>query len=56
MLLRESGADLNTIKERLRHTKIGTTADIYTHESMIVSREAADRLETLNPRVSKFAP
>ncbi|MFF2156581.1 hypothetical protein ACFVVQ_14945 [Paenibacillus chitinolyticus] len=37
MLLRESGSDLKTIQERLRHTKIGTTADIYTHESESIS-------------------
>ncbi|WP_162515402.1 tyrosine-type recombinase/integrase [Paenibacillus pinistramenti] len=56
MLLRESGADLKTIQERLRHTKIGMTADIYTHESEIISREAADRLEGLQPKQQKFAP
>ncbi|CAM3935001.1 MULTISPECIES: tyrosine-type recombinase/integrase [Paenibacillus] len=56
MLLRESGVDLKTIQERLRHTKIGTTADIYTHESAIISREAADRLEVLNPELRRFAP
>ncbi|MEK3784096.1 tyrosine-type recombinase/integrase [Paenibacillus sp. FSL R5-0810] len=56
MLLRESGVDLKTIQERLRHTKIGTTADIYTHESAIISREAADRLEMLNPELRRFAP
>lgn len=56
MLLRESGADLKQIQERLRHTKIGTTADIYTHESELISRDAADRLESLNPKQIKFAP
>lgn len=49
MLLRETGADLKTIQERLRHTKIGTTADIYTHASDIISRAAADRLESFDP-------
>ncbi|MGG3307483.1 site-specific integrase [Paenibacillus lautus] len=56
MLLRESGADLKTIQERLRHTKIGTTADIYTHESESISREAADRLEGLRPKRQQIAP
>lgn len=56
MLLRENGADLKTIQERLRHTKIGTTADIYTHESEPISREAADRLEGLRPTQRKIAP
>lgn len=56
MLLRESGADLKTIQERLRHTKIGTTADLYTHESELISRDAADRLEGLNPKSPKVAP
>src|SRR5690606_4796606 len=50
MLLRESGADLKAIQERLRHTKISTTADIYTHESTIISRDSADRLDSLNPQ------
>lgn len=49
MLLRESGADLKSIQERLRHTKLSTTADIYTHESIMISRDAADKLENLNP-------
>lgn len=56
MLLRESGADLKTIQEQLRHTKIGTTADIYTHKSSTISREATDKLELLNPKQSKNAP
>jgi len=43
MLLRESGADHKSTQERLRHTKIGTMADIYMGESDLISRDAADR-------------
>lgn len=56
MLLRESGTDLKTIQERLRHVKMDTTANIYTHKSDTISRAAADQLEDLNPKLAKFAP
>jgi integrase len=49
MLLREDGVDLKSIQERLRHTRLSITADLYTHESELVSRETADKLEKLNP-------
>ncbi|MEJ9220693.1 site-specific integrase [Paenibacillus glucanolyticus] len=56
MLLRESGADLKTIQERLRHTKLDTTANIYTHKSETISKAAVAHLEELNPKRMKFAP
>lgn len=54
MLLRESGADLKTIQEQLRHTKIQSTEG-YTHKSNNISRAAIDRLESLDPTISKSA-
>ncbi|WHX50518.1 site-specific integrase [Paenibacillus woosongensis] len=56
MLLRESGTDLKTIQERLRHTKLDTTANIYTHKLEKINRAAADQLEDLNPKRLKIAP
>lgn len=56
MLLRESGTDLKTIQERLRHAKLDTTANIYTHKSEAINRAAADQLEGLDPKRPKFAP
>lgn len=53
MLLRESGTDLKTIQERLRHTKLDTTANVYTHKIDVISRAAADQLESLNPQQSQ---
>lgn len=50
MLLRESGADVKAIQERLRHARASTTQDMYMHESDLVSRETADRLEKFNPK------
>ena len=56
MILREDGTDLKTIQERLRHSRLSITADLYTHESELVSREAADKLESLNPFRSDSFP
>ncbi|SFF22414.1 Site-specific recombinase XerD [Paenibacillus algorifonticola] len=56
MLLRESGADIKTIQERLRHARTATTTDIYMHKSEMVSRDAADRLESLNPMAGQNSP
>ncbi|MNC52865.1 site-specific tyrosine recombinase XerC [compost metagenome] len=55
MLLRESGSDLKTIQERLRHAKLDMSAE-YTHESDIINREVVDKLEVLNPKNIKIAP
>ncbi|MEF3313843.1 site-specific integrase [Paenibacillus sp. GYB004] len=56
MLLRESGTDLKTIQERLRHTKLDTTANIYSHKSESIDRAAVAPLEELNPKRVKIAP
>ena len=50
MLLREQGVDLKTIQERLRHSRMSITADFYAHESAQVSREAAEKLERMDPQ------
>lgn len=55
-ILRDMGADMKTIQERLRHTKLATTADIYTHRNSNINRAAADKLESLDPKKLKFAP
>lgn len=56
MLLREEKAETKTIQERLRHARSTTTENMYMHESELVSRDAADRLESLNPKKIKLAP
>lgn len=39
--------DLKVIQTTLRHTRLSTTADIYTHVLADVSREAADGMDTV---------
>lgn len=51
MLLREGGTDLKTIQERLRHARMETTTNLYTHKSELVSRAAADQLEQFDPHL-----
>lgn len=48
-LLRDDGVDAKSIQERLRHTRLSTTADIYMHKTISVSRTTADHLEKLDP-------
>jgi integrase len=51
MLLREYGADLKTIQEQLRHSKLATTTDIYMQrDKTTVSRGSADLFDVLNPK------
>jgi hypothetical protein len=38
-----------TIQERLRHANFATTANIYTHVTRKISREAANQFDALNP-------
>ncbi|MBB6670239.1 tyrosine-type recombinase/integrase [Cohnella nanjingensis] len=49
MLLREEQVDMKSIQERLRHSRLETTSNIYTHESETISRFTADRLEKYSP-------
>ncbi len=51
MLLRDFGADLKTIQEQLRHSKLATTTDIYMQRDTInVSRGSADLFDALDPK------
>jgi integrase len=49
IILLEKQTDLKTIQERLRHSNFTTTANIYTHVTRKVSREAANKFDDLNP-------
>ncbi|WP_375295212.1 tyrosine-type recombinase/integrase [Paenibacillus sp.] len=49
-ILREDGADMKSIQERLRHTCPETTANICTEESDLVRRETADRFPIRSQR------
>ncbi|OMD44860.1 hypothetical protein BSK56_21190 [Paenibacillus borealis] len=53
--IRESGSDLKTIQERIRHAKLDMSVE-YTHEFDIINREVVDKLVGLNPKNIKFAP
>lgn len=45
--LRAGGIDLKTVSERLGHSNIGATANIYTHSVAQADRDAAAMLQTL---------
>ena len=46
-LLQEAGEDLKVISERLGHSSIRVTADLYSHVSAKRQKAAADRLDGL---------
>lgn len=45
--LLESGVDLKTVSQRLGHTSITITADIYAHVTDAMQRDAMDKLSTM---------
>jgi integrase len=47
-LLHERTHDLKGVQEFLRHSQIGTTADIYVHQSSTVGRKASELLSELD--------
>lgn len=49
-LLRQAGVDLKTVSERLGHSTIAITADLYTHAVSHADADAAARVETLLQR------
>ena len=54
--LLEKGVSLKVIQELLRHTKISTTADIYTDVSRTVKKTEVDKLNDLFSNGTKSAP
>lgn len=43
----ESGVHAKVVADRLGHTRIGTTLDIYTHSTPVMHRDAADTVASL---------
>ena len=50
-LLHEKTHDLKGVQQFLRHSQIGTTADIYVHQSPTVVRKASELLASELDRV-----
>ncbi|AJS59695.1 hypothetical protein UB51_15765 [Paenibacillus sp. IHBB 10380] len=50
MLLRLYGADLKTVQELLRHTKLATTSDIYMERGTEINRGSSDLFDILDPK------
>ncbi len=46
-MLREAGVDLKTIQKRLGHSKLATTADIYSHVTEEIEKSAVDIFDSL---------
>lgn len=49
-ILLENGVDLKTIQERAGHASFKTTTDIYGHVADTLKRDAANKLEILDPK------
>jgi uncharacterized membrane protein len=41
---------LSRYQERLRHSRLATTADLYTHKTDSINRETANHLDKFNPQ------
>lgn len=54
--LLEQGVNIKVVQELLGHSKISTTADIYSHVVMGVKRQAVSRLDNLLGDGTKMAP
>ncbi|MGB9866751.1 MAG: tyrosine-type recombinase/integrase [Bacillota bacterium] len=54
--LLEQGENIKVVQELLGHSKISTTADIYSHVVMEVKRQAVSRLDNLLSDGTKMAP